>query len=188
MRRRSTDCARLIVVVAALLFGTLHSALAISVDFDIQPRAIRVGEAAVCTFVVHGADNPQAPAFPPIAGFQVNMAGTEQNWSFGTGVGQDKSTTFRYQLIPVQTGKFRIGPFAYSAQGQTVNLPPIDMEVVAPDSQPQSGSTAPQQWSEMLFAVLSTPRTNAYSQEVFEIDLAIYSRGLNFAGVPSEAA
>ena len=39
-----------------------------SVSFDIQPRALRVGEAAQCVITVRGADNPSAPALPPMDG------------------------------------------------------------------------------------------------------------------------
>ncbi len=152
--------------------------LGLSVDFDIQPRAIHVGEAAMVSFTIRGVDNPQRPALPPINSFQVNIAGEKSSLSFGAG-GRDSESTFFYQLIPLQTGKFKIGPFAYEIQGQTKVLPEIELTVVGPESSTAPGAGQPNM-SELLFADLTVGSTNVYNQQVFDIVLSIYSRGLNF--------
>ena len=150
---------------------------AVTVDFDIQPRALRMGEAATGTLTVRGVDNPPAPSFPAIQGFQVNMAGTQRSWSMGSG-GNDNAITFRYQFLPLQTGQFTIGPFDYQINGQSFKLAGIQIEVVPPESSTASGEQ-PASWSEMLFAKLSADRSNLVNQQVFDLTITIYSRGLN---------
>ncbi|MFH0952764.1 MAG: BatD family protein [Verrucomicrobiota bacterium] len=164
-----------------LVLGTWHSALGGSVEFDIQPRVLRVGEVAICSITVRDVDNPPAPALPPIQGFQISMAGTERSFSFGS-AGKGSSVTFRYQFLPLQTGKFTIGPFAYTLQGQTENLPAIELQVLAPESAAPSAQGAQPEWSELLFAEVSVGETNIYSQQVFDLKFSIFSRGLNLAG------
>jgi hypothetical protein len=148
-----------------------------SVAFDIQPRALRVGEAATCTFTVRGIANPPTPGLPPIQGFQAAFAGTQQSYSFVNGQ-QDNSVTFTYQLVPLQVGKFSVGPFTYATPDQSFPLPAIAVEVVPAEGSPAQGNSQPNP-SELLYAVLSTDQTNIYNQQVFDIVLSIYSQGLN---------
>lgn len=173
-----------LLLMLVFAFCIRNSALGTSVEFDIQPRAIRVGEAALASFTIKGLDNPPQPALPPIPDVQVGFAGRSQETSIVTENGrmrQDSSITYRYQLVPLKTGKFTIGPFTYAAHGETVDLPAVTLDVVAPDAGSTSGGE-PQEWSDLLFAVLSAARTNIYSLQMFDIDLAIYSKGLNLGG------
>ena len=160
-----------------MVFAISSAPAAVTVDFDIQPRALHMGEATMGSLTVRGVDNPPSPSFPPIQGFQVNMAGTERSFSMGTG-GTDNAVTFRYQFLPLQTGTFTIGPFNYQINGQSFNLPGIQIEVVPPESAAGSGEQ-PASWSELLFAKLTSDRTNVVNQQVFDLTIAIYSRGLN---------
>lgn len=166
------------MLALGLIFSASSVLSAVTVDFDIQPRALRMGEAAIASLTVRGADNPPAPGFPPIQGFQVNMAGTERSWSMGTGIGQESAITFRYQFLPLQTGTFTIGPFDYQINGESFKLPGIPLEVVPPESATATGEQ-PASWSELLFARLSSDRTNVVNQQVFDLTITIYSRGLN---------
>lgn len=174
MLRQQTKLALSLAVLAWMLAGIGWTA---SVDFDIQPRALRVGEAAACTFTIRGVDNPPSPGLPPIQGFQSSFAGTQQSYSFANGQ-QDNSVTFTYQLVPLQVGKFSIGPFTYATPNQSFSLPAVVIEVVSAGGTPTQGN-AQQDPSELLYAVFSTDQTNVYNQQVFDIVLFIYSQGLN---------
>jgi hypothetical protein len=136
-----------------------------------------VGEAASCTFTVRGIANPPTPGLPPIQGFQSGFAGTQQSYTIVNGQ-QDNSVTFTYQLVPLQVGKFSIGPFTYATPDQSFNLPAVVIEVVPPEGSPTQGASQ-QDPSELLYAVLSTDQTNIYNQQTFNIVLSIYSQGLN---------
>ncbi|MDD3604469.1 MAG: BatD family protein, partial [Kiritimatiellae bacterium] len=77
------------------------------VSFDIQPRVLRVGQAAQCTITVRGADNPPAPSIPQPDGFQISGPGISQQSSFNIINGRtesDSSVTFTYSLLPLKAG------------------------------------------------------------------------------------
>ena len=166
-----------VLYMATLTWMLASTGWSASVDFDIQPRALRVGEAATGTFTIRGLDNPSTPALPPIDGFQVGFAGRQQSVTVVNNQ-MDSSVTFTYQLVPLKAGKFSIGPFTYATAKQSFNLPAIELEVVPPQGSPTQGN-AGQDNSELLFAVLNTAQTNVYNQQVFDIVLSIYSQGLN---------
>ncbi len=172
------QAARRLTLAAILLVSLARAAVAdFSVYFDVQPRAVRVGEPATMSLTVHGLANPPGPQFSSSADYQITMAGTERSMSFGTG-GSDSSVTFRYQLLPLKAGRLQVGPFDYVADNRSVTLPAIELQVVAQDA-PPSASGQPQQASDILFAVLQAPQTNLYNQQFFDIYLSIFSRGLN---------
>jgi len=170
------QCFLISAVIFLITFSSVYADLV--VQYDIQPRAIRVGEVANCSITIRGVDNPPTPTPPQIQGFQITSAGTERNMSFGSG-GRDSFTTFHYRLLPLQTGTFTVPSFTYAAAGQAVTLPAIKLQVVAPDATPDHADGS-QKWSEVLLARLSTTTTNIYNQQVFDLELSIYSKGLNF--------
>jgi hypothetical protein len=148
-----------------------------SVTFDIQPRIIKLGEAATATLQFHGIDNPNNPGFPPLDGFQVQSAGTESSFTINNGA-QDSSISVKYTLIPQRVGKTNIGPFSYDdGKGHKFDLPGVMIEVVNPGSSAQSAQ-------DLLFARLEPSSTNLYVQQVFDLTLKIYaSTKLNLHGV-----
>lgn len=169
-----------VLLALVFLMGPLGSALAASVEFDVQPRAIRIGEAAVCSLTVRGIDNPATPQLPAVAGLRITYSGTQQSFSMVNGQ-TDRSVTFTYQLVPLQAGRFTLGPFAYTAPAGTFDLPGITLEVLPPDASASAGDEA-QELSDLLFAVVSSSRTNLYNQQMFDLDLAVYSRGISLGG------
>jgi hypothetical protein len=158
-----------------VLLTTAPWAAAVDVEFDVQPRVLQLGESATCRITIHGAGNAPAPSLPPIPGFQVQSAGVEQNFSFGTG-GQGLSITHNFRLVPQQAGRFTIGPFKYQAGGQEFDLPAVSVEVTAGGAPGQPQAT---KWSDLLFSRLTSERTDVFTQESFDITLAIYSSRLN---------
>ncbi|MGD9873377.1 MAG: BatD family protein [Kiritimatiellia bacterium] len=140
-----------------------------SVSFDIQPRALRVGEAAQCTITVRGADNPQAPALPRMDGFQISGPGRSQQSSFNMVNGRmeaDSSVTFNYSLMPLKPGNFTIGPFEYQLGTQRAQLPAIELQVI----EPEGGGDR-----EALYAEITSARENPFVQEVFDLYISVYA-------------
>ena len=171
------------MVTCGVFFGFLVAPLlcaAADVSMDVQPRALRAGEAAILSITVRGAQDAPVPTLPSLPSFQTSYVGTERSFTMGTG-GTGSSITYRFQLVPLQAGKFTIGPFPYTVNGQTLTLPAVDIEVIAADANPAE-SNQPQQISDLVFAVLSASPSSVYNQQVFDIYLSIYSRGLNLSG------
>lgn len=162
-----------------IVAGALLSVWAgdVTVQFDIQPRALRVGEGAVCSIAVRGMENPPQPNLPPIDGFQIGFAGVERSFSFGTG-SSDRSVTFRFRLVPLRAGRFEIGPFVYRINNQDVPLPPITLTVVAPGESAQGEQRDGQE--DLLFAELTISPTNLFSQQIFDLVFNLYAAdGIN---------
>lgn len=165
----------MLLVCVATLSSAWASAKDVSIQFDIQPRALRVGEAAVGSLTVRGVANPPVPNFPPVDGLQINLVGTERSFSLGSG-GADAAFIFRYRVVPLRAGKFQIGPFTYQVEQHSVDLPAIQLHVVDPNAQ-TTDEPSPES---LLFAVLEIFPTNLFSQQVFELALRVYAAdGIN---------
>jgi len=161
---------------AALAAAAGQAAFAVTADMDVNPRAVSVGESAICNMTVHGLDNPPPPSLPAVPGLQISPVGTERSWSMGPG-GQDSSVSFRFRVLPLQAGKFSIGPIAYEAEGQRMDIPAVELEAVDQGAAATSdGGGSP--IADLLFATISAQPTNVYIQQVFDVVLCIYSRNI----------
>ena len=175
------------VLSVLLVFGVLFPLLSFGsgrVEFDIQPRLLRVGEAADCTFTVRGVDDPPPPPLRPIAGLQI--AGPSRQHSTQVSIvngqmRQDKSVSFSYRLVPLQTGVFAVGPFSYSLPGEVIDIPRVEISVVDLAGEQVGGAVA-QTNRPRLWAQMKVEKRQIYSQETFDLVVAIYARGLRIGG------
>jgi hypothetical protein len=165
-----------IFVGFALALVLFAAARAAEVEMDITPRVLRLGESAICRIVVKGAVNAPQPRLPPLQGFEVAAAGTEQNIQIVNGR-QTVFTAYRFQLTPVAAGDFLIGPFRYDLGDRVVDIPAIQVQVLPMQG---AGGEAVQSLDELLFATLTTSRPKAYVGETFDITINLYTQpGLN---------
>jgi hypothetical protein len=156
------------------------SAVPLSVDFDVQPRILRLGEAAQLTVTVHGNRSPPAP---PIANLiDCDVAGPNFSSMFNFINGSlDQSGSFVYQLVPRRTGSHRIGPFDYKVGDRMFKLPQIELNVAAPTTVPVataagSGPTQQVAIADLVFARLDVMPTNIVVNQTFELRLSILFR------------
>lgn len=164
-----------IACIGALL-AWAYVARAADVEMEINPRVLRLGESAMCRIIVHDSANAPAPRLPPLSGFEVTAAGTEQNIQIVNGR-QTVFSAYRFQLTPVAAGDFQIGPFRYEFGGRVVDIPAVQIQVLPADS---AGGGQVQSMDELLFATLTASRPNVYVQEVFDLTLQLYSQpGIN---------
>lgn len=160
-----------------IALGVTAFAHAGEVEMDITPRVLRLGESAICRIVVRDAANAPAPRLPPLNGFEVAAAGTEQNIQLVNGR-QSISFAYRFQLTPLAAGDYLIGPFRYQLDGKIVDLPAVQIQVL-PMETAGAGNQA-QSIREVLFATLTASRPQVYAQEVFDLTIQLYSQpGIN---------
>ncbi len=166
-----------------MALAVVWTSLAATVQFDVQPDALRIGEAAEMTVTVRGIDNPPAPELPNIPGLRFSGPAVEHSYSMSMGPGgssqQERAVTYRYRIIPLQPGEYIVGPLTYTVQGQSVELPARPLKVVSPGAAPEQETR--QELSDLLFATVTVERPSVYVQEVFDLTISIYSRGLNLA-------
>jgi hypothetical protein len=165
-----------LLIAAALAWSAATAGLAATIEYDIQPRLLRLGESATCRITIRGASGAPAPSLPPISGFDISSTGTEQSFSVSPN-GRESSVAYVYRLTPREIGTFVIGPFSYSLHGDTVSLPAVEIKVLAPGAG-DSASPA-QRMSDLLFATLSIDQPHVYVQQSFAMLLSIFSQGLN---------
>ena len=162
----------------AALLGWAGWAQAQQVTLDIQPRVLRLTEAATLTLSFAGINNPPVPELANVPGFQVQYVGREQQMSVVNGR-TESSVNFRYRMVPTGTGKFRIGPFTLTIGGASYTLQPVEVEVVPSNGQPQSGGGDSQQLTDLLFARMRSDQNRVYAYQYFNLFIDLYYRGVN---------
>jgi BatD DUF11 like domain len=145
------------------------------VTLDIQPRTIRLNETANLKLNFINLNPPQSPALPDLPGFTVQYVGQEQQFQFVNGV-QERRLTFNYRLVPSTSGQFQLGPFTLNFNGQNVDFDAIMMEVLPPSSSSPDRQT--ETIDDLVFAKVLLPRSEVYLQERFDVELALYYRGV----------
>lgn len=173
---RTPSTVRLTLLTGALLCCALPVFAAIdTVEFDVQPRALRVGETTTCKITIKGSGGGGAPTLPDIPGFQLVGTSSQQSYSISP-EGQQSSVSHLYQLVATQAGTFQIGPFSYPANGRNFELPAVEVKVI---SGSEGDRTASNRQEDFLFATLTASQTNVYIQQPVQLELALYWRELN---------
>ena len=173
MADRRADGWRAAWLAAALCAGGAGAAPVVT--FDVQPRAVSLGEPVVAAFTVAGVNDPPAPVLPDMEGVRVESGLSRSLQTQVVGNRVSTSTTFRYRLLPLQEGTLAIGPVDYVLEGETHTLPAVEIQV-AP--RPREGGTSQTGLQGRLFATLTTDRPAYYMQEAFTVTLSIYSSNL----------
>jgi len=155
---------------------------AVTVEFDVQPRALHMGETAQAQFTVRGAQNPTPPALPDIPGLQFRGPFTSSQTTIVNGR-VDQSVTYAYQLTPTRVGQIKLGPLTCQIGPQAFRLPEIDLQVLpvqaAPDAAPGAGgNAATPALADLVFARLTAEPATVYQQQSFTLLLSVYYRNL----------
>ena len=94
-----------LVSLFLFLFLPAASALAATVEWDIQPRILNLGETATATITFHGPDAPGGLSLPDTDGLSIQNAGvTRQN------ITGSRSVLVTYRIFPRRAGDFTLGP------------------------------------------------------------------------------
>jgi len=163
-----------------LLSGFAGLCQAVTVQFDVHPKILRVGERATASFTVEGGKDPALPQLPPIDGIQMGQPYTSTSMQVING--RASSTyTVRYSLIPMRAGDFTFGPYKYRSEGVISDIAAVKIKVLDPQGSSANGQEQPagEPKSPTVFAKIQTAREAYYHQEVFDIFFEIYfQRGL----------
>lgn len=160
--------------IVAMAWGPVCAARADGIQLAIEPQVIRLNESAVLKLTFANINPPQAPMMPDIPGFTLQFAGQESRIQITNGQ-QEQRITFNYRMSPRSTGKFRVGPFTMNMGGREQVLDGVDIEVLPTTGGAESGG---QTIDDLVFARILLPREKVYLQERFEVELALYYRGV----------
>ncbi|MCS6772050.1 MAG: BatD family protein [Kiritimatiellae bacterium] len=160
------------LLCAFAIAGLPARAGAFEVELEVSPSVLRVGESAMCRFVIRGAQGAPPPQLPSLDGLSMEPAGTEQNISIVNGQ-QSLSIAYRYHLIPQKAGDYQIGPFEYSFQGRNQQVAPVRIKVLPAES--PGGQNPASSLDEWMFATLEVDREKVYVQQVFDLTLSVFT-------------
>src|SRR5205085_1547300 len=107
-------CAAVFALLIPLFTGAARAD--ISVRATVNPQRAQVGEPLTLTIDINGTQSVPAPAIT-IDGFDARYVGPSTQISIVNGQ-MNTSIQHRYSLLPLQPGRFTVGPFSIDYQGQ----------------------------------------------------------------------
>jgi tetratricopeptide (TPR) repeat protein len=172
----------LLLTLSILLLLAIAPALqaAPTAEMELQPRVLRVGEPAELKFTIRGINNPPRPPIQPISGLQINgpSVGSSINQSIVNGrITTDRATIFTYRVIPLQTGQFKVGPYTYVFNNNSIRIDAIDLQVISSRASDGAANAQGLNQGRALFARLTTDKKALYNQEIFDLYVEIFHRG-----------
>ena len=166
-----------VVLLALAALAGPARAETLTADMNLNPRVLHIGEPAELKFTIRGMENPPPPPLSAIKGLQIRgpSVGTTFSSSVVNGrVTTDRATIYTYQVFPLESGTFQLGPYRYIADGNAVALPAIELRVVSAGKSANSGQHSGQK---TIFARLIADKDKLYNQEIFDLIFEIYTTG-----------
>jgi tetratricopeptide (TPR) repeat protein len=191
-------------MIVPLLGTTAHAD--ISVRAAVNPQRVQVGEPVSLTIDINGAQDVPPPSITNLNGFDVRYVGPSTQISIVNGH-MSASVQHRYSLLPLEPGRFPVGPFSVDYQGQHYQTASFTVEVVGAGQPPVAGAqaqqgqpaqrpsaqqqAAPQAGPRSLRLTLVVPQTEVYLHERIPVDVTLYVGNtrvgdLQYPTVPAE--
>ncbi len=165
------QCAGAALCALSAMISTAARAAEPVVVFDVQPRVLTVGEAALATITLQNIPNAPPPSLPPLDGFEVQPAGVETRIEM-SGAGMNRSLVHKFALRALKAGEHTIGPFRYEAAGRVWDLPAIQVSVAPVQTAAGAATEA------RAMARLRLSKSSVYVHERFTIEIDLLSRGV----------
>lgn len=138
---RHSRCALLPLLTALAFLLCLAPAMAEpEVKIAVESQSVYLGETFVFQISVAADNEPEPPAFPKTADFQVESLGPRRNQSTSVSIINGRmtktsvnETVFTYRLAATRTGALRIPPIPVKADGRVVRTQAVPVHVMAPE-------------------------------------------------------
>ena len=111
----------------------------ISVTATVDKNSLTLEDVLQLSIVIKGTQNTPPPELPSLPDFRVVSAGTSSSTQY-INTQRSVSITHNYQLAPMNTGTFVIGPARVRANGKTFSTQPITIAVQKPSGQKTTGN------------------------------------------------
>jgi hypothetical protein len=174
-----------IIGMLLFLFSFLGAVFAADIRFEatVDRTKVSLGSSLQLNLSFYGVQNVPAPRIGNIEGFDVRYLGPSTRVSIVNGE-MSTSITHIYTLVPLKTGRFKIGPFTVTYKGEKFTSQPINVEVV---SSPLSHRRSLSQQSEQLnseelqdriFLTMEAGKSEIYLNEVVPLTIKLYVNNL----------
>ena len=107
-----------------VLIASAAYAKEINFQASVDTEVIYLGQSTQLQLQFQGSTDVPAPDIPAIDGFQARYAGPSTMMSIVNGR-MSSSVTHIYRLVPLKTGKFKIGPSPFNTKGIHIHQTPL---------------------------------------------------------------
>ncbi|MDP8299085.1 MAG: BatD family protein [Candidatus Tantalella remota] len=190
------------IAVSLLIVGLLmsaHSGAAAEDRFEarIERGRVSVGNPLYLYLTFKGVQNVSRPKVPDVNGVKIKFVGPSTEMSIVNGV-VSQSVTFTYLVIPMKEGRYNLGPFFLTYQGQSyradaVTLIASDQPAPASSSSGRtsysaSGGSAPSGGSvpyvsDRIFLTMETGSRTMYINEVVPLIIKVYVNNMGLRDI-----
>jgi len=174
--------ARIIFITGAiLLLFTPARAEEIRFEATVSRNIVPLGQSIQLNLAFEGTKDIAAPELADIDGFQSRYVGPSTMMSIVNGR-MSSSITHVYRLIPLKTGKFRLGPFSFQQKGDTYVSNDLDVEVLDSASgradAPQRQRREATSLKERVFLTMEAAKDRPYINEPIPLTIKLYISGI----------
>ena len=167
-------------IIAGILL-TIHPGIAVAKEIrfeaSLERNVIALGQSTQLNIAFQGTRDMPKPELSGISGFQIRYLGPSTRMSIVNG-SMSSSITHMYSLIPLKTGKFRIGPFSFDYNGDTYKSNDLNIEVVDKPVSSMKPSGEPQvegaELGDRVFLEMKAGKNRAYMNEVVPLTIKLY--------------
>ena len=178
-------CLLLLIIIYSLLTGAAY-AEELKFQLLLDRNIISLGQNAQLSLQFEGSTSIPALDLPEIEGFQTRYSGPSTRMSIVNGR-MTSSITHIYRLVPVKTGKFKIGPFSLEHDGNNYTSNAIKIEVLDSASRGQglSGrqSTPGTALKDRVFVEMEIDRTRLYINEIANLHIKLFVNSMSIRDV-----
>jgi len=177
----------LLVMVSFLLLLT-GTAYAKDLKFQllVDRNIIYLGQSAQLSFQFEGSRDIPALDLPEIEGFRTRYSGPSSRMSIVNGR-MTSSITHIYRLVPVKTGKFKIGPFYIDHEGNKYSSNEIMVEVLDSASKGHGRSgrqrTPGISLKDRVFVEMEIDKTRLYINEIASLHIKMFVSSMSIRDV-----
>ncbi len=159
MSRDARAVVRPAVALVLLTLLAAGGARAASLEAEIDRNEATLEDRLVLTLTVTGSGSAE-PTLPELAAFEILPAGQSKQWNLINGRAST-SVSYRYVLLPLETGEFVIGPAVVEIDGERLASQPFSVRIRA------AGAASGQQRDLFLTTQLSTTTPYVGEQVLF---------------------
>lgn len=162
----------------------------IQFEASVDRNKVPLGEYIELSLIFRGTQHATSPDLSKIENFEARYIGPSSMTSIVNGK-VSSSITFIYNLIPIKTGTFDIGPFSVNIDNKTYTSNHFSVEVLPaqqaslaspstsqtsiPAASGQPGSSQSQEsLKDKIFLVMKVPKTNVYLNELIPVSVKLY--------------
>ncbi len=181
---------RIKILISILCIATIAAvnAQAKDVKFELTLNKTRVaiGEVTQAGLSFYGTQSMPAPDLGNVNGLDIRYLGPSTMMTVING-NVSSSITHMYSIVPLKTGKFQLGPFAFKYKGDSYSSNMVVLEVteekVAREEKKEEPPAEKLNLDDRIFVTLEMGKLTAYVNELIPVKVKLYVNRLNVSDI-----